>query len=102
MAEIVLSEEQTRMVRETAEPITVRGSDGGAVGSLRVMSPDEAELVAQALERRERRKADPRPGVPHEVVHRRLLAVQAEWERLGGFDEEYGRAFWAKLKAGDA
>ena len=95
MPEIVLTEEQARVLREAGDMVPVRGPDGLTMGAL------DPQMVT-SFERLRRHRADPQPGTPAEVVHRRLLAMQAEWDRLGGFDEAYGMAFWVKLRAADA
>lgn len=99
MPEIVLTEEQARVLAQATTTVAVRGPDGATVG---VLDPAEAAFIAEVL----RRRAAGGGGraVPAERVRTRLAALQAEWDRTGGFDRETMRAHLARLRAeaGDA
>jgi hypothetical protein len=93
MPEIVLTEEQARVVAGATTSVVVRSPNGAVIGAI---DPREAEWIAEA----KRRLAEKRgPGIPSETVRAHLAALQAEWDRVGGFDREYMRAFLAKLRA---
>ena len=96
MAEIVLTEEQARVWRETGSTVTVRGPDGRAMAAV---DPVEAEFLAKMLDRRERRWTDPRPDIPGPLFHASFAALQAEWERVGGFDAAHARQFVDRFRA---
>ncbi|MBA4063233.1 MAG: hypothetical protein C0501_05880 [Isosphaera sp.] len=93
MPEIVLTDEQARVVAGATAAVWVRDPSGGLVGTI---DPRDAEWIEVA----KRRLAAPRgPGIPGRTVQAHLAALQAEWDRLGGFDREYALAFLAKLRA---
>jgi hypothetical protein len=95
MTYIVLTEEQARVLAEGRGAVEVRDPAGNWVG---VLDPEEAAVVAEAR----RRMASGKPGIPAERVEAHLRALQAEWDRTGGFDREYLHAFLEKLRADDA
>jgi hypothetical protein len=93
MPEIVLTEEQLRVLTGAREQVTVRGPDGTEHGSL---EPRYAELMA----RHRRRKAAPSDvWYTSEQVNAQFDALQAERDRIGPFDFEYAMAFLARLEA---
>jgi hypothetical protein len=93
MPEIVLTEEQVRVLASTTEQVTVRGPDGTELGSL---EPRFAELIA----RHRRRKAAPRDTwFTSEQVRAQFDALQAERDRIGPFDAGYALALLARLQA---
>src|SRR5438552_9250351 len=95
MPEIVLTEEQAKVLAGATTAVVGRAPNGAAVGSL---EPREAAIIAEA----KRRLATERGrGIPGHKVQAHLAALQAEWDRVGGFDQEYMRAFLDKLRAED-
>lgn len=97
MADVTLTEEQARVWREAGEVVTVRGPDGRPMAAV---DPVEAELMAKVFERRERRRTDPRPGIPGPLFHASFAALQAESERVGGFaDVASVREFLDRFRA---
>lgn len=93
MPEIVLTEEQARVVAGATTSVVVRSPNGAVVGAL---DPKEAGAIAEA----KRRLATERGrGVSGSTVRAHLAALQAEWDRTGGFDHDYMTAFLAKLRA---
>lgn len=95
MPEIVLTEDQARVLAGATTAVVVRSPGGAAVGAI---DPREADIIAEA---KRRLAAKQGPGVPGKAVQAHLAALQAEWDRVGGFDQEYARAFLAKLRAED-
>jgi hypothetical protein len=94
MPHITLTEEQVNVVVQAGTPVEIRAPNGHWLGRI---DPAEAALVADIL----RRRGQPRPCVPAEKVEAHLRALQAEWDRLGGFDRQYLLAFLEKLRAKD-
>jgi uncharacterized protein YmfQ (DUF2313 family) len=92
MPEIVLTEEQARVVAGATTSVVVRNPSGTVVA---MIDPREAGWIAEA---RRRLAAERGSGVPGKTVQAHLAALQAEWDRVGGFDREYMRAFLAKLR----
>jgi hypothetical protein len=94
MPELILTEDQAKRVAQANSPVEVRDPRGNWLGRL---DPQEAAIVAELLNRR----GKPQKGIPAHKVQEHLRALQAEWDRLGGFDREYMQAFLEKLRAGD-
>lgn len=93
MPEIVLTEEQARILSDATTTVVIRKPTGAVVGAI---DPREGEWIVEA----KRRLAAPRgPSIPAKTVQAHLAALQAEWDRTGGFDQEYALAFLAKLRA---
>src|SRR5438094_569081 len=95
MPEIVLTEEQARVVAGATTSVVVRNPSGAVIGAI---DPREAEWIAEA---KRRLAAKQEPGIPGKTVQAHLAALQAEWDRVGGFDRDYMRAFLAKLRVED-
>ena len=95
MAELVLSDEQARIVSQSTKPISVRDGQGRVLGQL------EPELTPQMIAELKRRLASPGPWYSSEQVESRLKALQEEWDRLGGFDEAYMKEFLRRLNDAD-
>ncbi|HYH65963.1 MAG TPA: hypothetical protein VD866_14795 [Urbifossiella sp.] len=92
MPDIVLTEEQVRVLASTTDQVTVRGPDGTELGSL---EPRYAELMA----RHRRRKATPRDTwYTSEQMRAQFDALQAERDRIGPFDAEYALTLLARLE----
>jgi hypothetical protein len=93
MPEIVLTEEQARIVAGANSTIVIRNPSGITVGSI---NPKEAEIIAEA---RRRHATESGEAIPGDVVIAHLAALQTEWERVGGFDSDYAKDFLKKLRA---
>lgn len=95
MPEIVLTEEQAKLLAGAPGPVTVRDPSGAAVGSL---DPREAAMIARARQR----AANPSPWVyPSAAVTAMLGALQAERDRIGPFDAAYAHEFVRRLEESD-
>jgi hypothetical protein len=97
MPDLILSDEQVKLVTQAARPITVRNPKGNIVGSLDPVWT-EANVIAEA----KRRLASAERRIPSEQVKCHLRALEDEWQRTGGFDKEYLHAFLNRLRAEDA
>jgi uncharacterized protein YmfQ (DUF2313 family) len=95
MIEITVTEEQARIIAEAFGPVQVRDAGGTVVGVL------EPKLTAEKIAELKRRAASPGPWFTGAQVQARLQALQAEWDRMGGFDEAYMHQFLTRLNAAD-
>jgi hypothetical protein len=94
MVDLVLTEEQAKIVAQANGRVTIRDPQGKWLANI---DPQEVAMVAEALSRRGKGEN----GIPGHKVQEHLRALQAEWDRLGGFDEQYMHAFLEKLRAED-
>jgi hypothetical protein len=94
MPEIVLTEEQAKQLAGGFVPVVVKDPNGRVVGRL---APSLTPEMAAELKRR---AAD---GVffTGEQMRARLRALEAEWQRVGGFDVTYALSFLERLNAAD-
>jgi hypothetical protein len=93
MNEIVLPQELLGPV-DTTRPMVIKLPDGRVLGTLGPLFT--AEQIAQM-----KAKADAGPWYSGDQLQARLKALDAEWARTGGFDQEYMRTFLAKLSESD-
>lgn len=94
MPDITLTEEQAQVVRQAGESVSVRDPQGDIII---LIDP----LDVAALRRYRERRGDSRPTVPWAKVREHMQALEAEWDRAGGFDEAYAREFVEKLRQQD-
>jgi hypothetical protein len=95
MPEIVLTEEQIRLLEGVHAPVDVKDQTGRVVARLDPLpSP---EFIAEM----KRRAAAPGPRYSAAQVHARLQALDAERARVGPFDKTYVRTFLAGLEQAD-
>ena|SRR5687768_13096895 len=94
MPEIILTEEQARILAGAATTVVVRDPRGAAVG---VLDPKEAAIIAEA----KRRLATPGPRYSGAAVLAMLDALQAERDRIGPFDAAYAKEFVERLERSD-
>jgi uncharacterized protein YmfQ (DUF2313 family) len=95
MPEVILTEEQARIVSQAFGTVTVRDATGKVLGHI------EPKLSPEMIAELKRRAASPGPFFTGEQVQSRLQALQEEWDRTGGFDEAYMQEFLAQLDADD-
>jgi hypothetical protein len=95
MPEIVLTEEQAKVVAGAFVPVQVRDVRGNLLGHI------EPAVSSEQLAELKRRARSPGPRYTGTQVQARLLALQTEWERTGGFDEAHLREFLRRLDAQD-
>ncbi|HEX4590972.1 MAG TPA: hypothetical protein VH120_13635 [Gemmataceae bacterium] len=98
MPQITLTEEQFKVYETATEPVEIRAPDGEIVIRLANRLPHETPEFFAELKRR----ADT-PGRVYtsDQVRRRMAALQAEWDRTGGFDKASMREFMKKLDETD-
>ena len=95
MAELILTEEQSKILAQIHGPVTVRDNTGNLLGHFEmVFTPQEIAEV-------KRRGTSPGPLFTGAQVQARLRALQEEWDRTGGFDHAYMEAFLARLDEAD-
>src|SRR5689334_11630295 len=95
MPELILTEEQAKTVAQALGPVLVRDLNGKVLGHV------EPKLTPEMIAELKRRAASPGPWYTSEQVHARLEALQAEWDRTGGFDLAYMREFLKRLNEAD-
>ena len=95
MPDLILTEEQAKIVAQSYGPLSVRDSDGKVLGRL------EPQLTQEMIAELKRKAASPGPWYTGEQVQARLQALQEEWDRTGGFDETYLHEFLKHLDATD-
>jgi hypothetical protein len=95
MSELILTEEQARIVEQAGGGrIGVRNAKGQLLGYLEAgPTPEQAAELKQ--------RAAQGPWFTGQQVQARLQALQAEWDRTGGFDQAYMRAFLDRLDEAD-
>jgi uncharacterized protein YmfQ (DUF2313 family) len=95
MVRITLTEEQTDRIRQEWERIQLCDPSGNVICTV------DPERTPEFLAELKRRSASPGPWYTGAQVKARLNALQEEWDRTGGFDEAYMRAFLEKLDKAD-
>jgi hypothetical protein len=93
MTELLLTHEQTKLLRAIQQPIPVRDADGNLIGQF------EPRFSPQLIAELKRRGASQGPWYSGQQVQNRLAALQAEWDRRRSFDE---RTMQELLKEMDA
>jgi hypothetical protein len=95
MPELILNDEQAKVVDQANGTLLVRDTKGRVVGRI------EPELTPEVIAELKRRAASPGPRYTGEQVQARLRALQEEWDRTGGFDVKRARELLAELNAAD-
>jgi uncharacterized protein YmfQ (DUF2313 family) len=95
MAELILTEEQVRILSQAHGSVTVRDGKGVVLGRL------EPAYTTEMIAELKRLAASPGPWYSGAQIQARLRALQEEWDRTGGFDKAYMMEFLAKLNAAD-
>lgn len=95
MPEIVLTEEQTKQLAGGFLPVVVKDAAGRVLGRL------EPTLSAEMVAELKRRAAGPGPFYTGDQMRARLQALEAEWQRVGGFDVGYALEFVKRLNQQD-
>ena len=92
MPEIVLTEEQARILATSNTMVFVRDPSGASVGAL---DPREAALIAEGR----RRLARPGPRYSSENVKAMMDALEAERERIGAFGVKHMEEFVERTRS---
>ncbi|HXG09568.1 MAG TPA: hypothetical protein VNK04_07245 [Gemmataceae bacterium] len=95
MPDLILTEEQTKVVTQALGPVTVRDASGNVLGRM------EPKYTPEMIAELKRRAASPGPWYTGEQVQARLRALQEEWDRTGGFDKAYMLEFLKRLNEAD-
>ena|SRR5205085_11642164 len=90
MPHITLTEEQVQIYESATEPVEVRTPDGEVLARIARHLPHETPEFFAELKRQ---AAEPGPRYSGEHIQAMLSALEAEWERTGGFDEKYLQEF---------
>src|SRR5262249_22490106 len=86
MPQIMLTEEQFRVYEGATEPVEIRTPDGELLVRVARRLPHETpEFFAEMR----RQAAEPGPRYSGEDIQAMFRALEAEWERTGGFDGDY-------------
>lgn len=93
--ELILTEDQAKMLIGAFGPVTVRDPKGQVLGHI------EPKLTPETIAELKRRAAAPGPWYTGAQVQARLKALQEEWDRTGGFDQAYAREFLQRLNGAD-
>jgi hypothetical protein len=96
MPQIVLTEDQSRIVAEATGPVEVRSAEGKILGSFQPLSSEEAEAVARYLRTRGSRG----PGIPSARVQAMLQKFHEIDEREGMTREKMAEIL-RRVKAGE-
>jgi uncharacterized protein YmfQ (DUF2313 family) len=95
MPEITLTEEQAKQLAGGFVPVVVKDPSGRVVGRLEpTLSP---EMIAEL----KRRASGPGPFYTGDQMRARLHALEAEWQRVGGFDIGYALELLDRLNQKD-
>jgi hypothetical protein len=94
MPEIILTEEQAKVLAAATAAVTIRGPDGATVG---VIDPREAAIIARARQRMD--SLGPRYSTANVLAM--LDALQAERDRIGPFEADYALDFIQRLETSD-
>ena len=104
MSHIILTEEQMRVIESATENVQVRDPKGNVLATVpplpngKVYQRDAWESDEFFAEMKQRAKASTKKySSAH--VHAMLLALEAEWERTGGFDKAYMEKFLENFHA---
>jgi hypothetical protein len=98
MPEIILTEEQAKIIAEAREPIVLTD----AAGTVRIVS-EPPDAVALAEYHRDKMLGIEEDGIPSEKVGFYLRALEAERIRLGGeMSEDYMEEFLKQLEKAEA
>jgi hypothetical protein len=96
MPEIVLTEEQARILSESGGPVEARDPHGQALGLFKPYEPGEAEIIAEC----KRRLAQPGPRIPAARVMAMMQRLQELHDR-GEVTSEKVQEIVRRTKAGE-
>ncbi|MFL5246039.1 MAG: hypothetical protein ACJ8FY_28545 [Gemmataceae bacterium] len=80
MTQLVLTEEQARLIRQALEPLQLCDPQGNVLRTI------EPELTGEFIAELKRRAASPGPHYTSEQVQSHLQGLEEAWVREGGFD----------------
>ena len=94
MTQIVLTEDQARLLRQAQSPIRVCDSHGTLLGHIEPLG-----LTTHQVQELKRRAASSGPWFTGEQVRMRLDALQDAWDREGGFGESRMRSLLNQMRS---
>jgi hypothetical protein len=96
MVQVVLNQEQARLIQESlVEPIQLCDPQGRVIRTL------EPELTPEFITELKRRAGQPGPRFSGAQVKRHLQRLQEAWDREGGFDVSRMRELLQEIRAED-
>ena len=98
MPEIILTEEQARILATADTTVSVRDPSGAPVG---ILDPREAAIIAKYRKRLRENPNGRRLLYSSESVSAMMDALEAERARIGQFSVEYMTEFVKRVKASD-
>lgn len=81
MNEIILTDEQTKVIAAADGPVELRDSAGTILFKV-----DPGDARALAAHRKRKQSGASEPGIPAEQVEAYLQRLEAEWNQSGPFD----------------
>jgi hypothetical protein len=94
MPQIMLTDEQFQVYESATEPVEIRSPTGALVARVVGRLPHETPEFFEDLMRQ---TAEPAPRYSGADIQAMFRALEAEWERTGGFDEEYAVEFIERI-----
>src|SRR5437588_6833140 len=98
MPEIILTEEQARVVAGASGTVEVRDPHGQLLAFLQPLHPKEVEAILRVRQRRASGKTE--PGIPSARVQAMLRKLE-EIDRREGITEEKMKEVLRRLRAGE-
>jgi hypothetical protein len=95
MSQIVLTEEQMQVVRQSTAPVNVCDSNGLVLGTV------DPQITPEFVAEMKRRARGPGPWWTGEQVRNHLRALQEAWDREGPFDQARMRELLERIRAAD-
>src|SRR5262245_23351974 len=90
MPQITLTDEQFKVYEGATEPVEIRSPSGALVARVIGRLPHETPEYFAELKRRAAARG---PRYSGDDIQAMFRALEAEWERIGGFSEEYAVEF---------
>jgi hypothetical protein len=97
MPQIVLTEEQSRIVAQAAGPVEVRSAEGKLLGAFEPLSPKDLEFIEICKQRRAHPSG---PGYSHAEVRARIQKLE-EISRGEPMDRARVRELLRRMRAGE-
>jgi hypothetical protein len=93
MKEIILTDEQAKILAAATEPVELRDAAGTVLIKI-----DPFDARALASHRQRKRDGTAEPTIPAEQVEEYLQRLQQEWERSGPFDLKRAEEIFSQMK----
>ena len=102
MTQLILSEEQAKLILKANGPVQMCDSAGNVLGQAQPNSALDQmdDLDRRAVENHRKRQVVPKQnGYSSEHVRNMLIALEQEWKRTGGFDKPQMDVFLGRWRA---